>query len=303
MKAAQIDKYGGVEVIEINGNATKPSPKENQVLVQVKAASINPFDVIIRSGMMQKMIPLTMPFTLGGDFAGIVVDTGEEVFGGANVVAGGSGAMADFAVVNKDNVAAKPKTLDFEAAASMPLVGSSAVQALEEHMKLQRGQKVLIHGGAGGIGSVAIQLAKHLGAYVATTVSTKDVEFAKQLGADEVVDFKVQKFEEILKDFDAVYDTVGGDTTDKSFAVLKKGGVLVSMKGQPKEELTKKYEVTGIGQMTKNNSAHQARVAELVDSGVIKPQVDKVFPLDQTREAFDYQETSHPRGKVVVKVM
>lgn len=302
MKAAQINKYGGSGVIEINMNAPKPVAGEGQVLVEVYAAAVNPFDSIIRSGAMQQMIPLVFPTTIGGDFAGVVVGTGEEVFGGANVTAGGSGAMAEFATVKIDNLAPKPKNVSWTEAAAMPLVGSSAIQAIEEHIKLQPGQKILIHGGAGGIGSAAIQLAKHVGAFVATTVSTKDVEFAKSLGADEVVDFEKQNFEEVLHDLDAVYDTVGGETMKKSFGVLKKGGILVSMKGQPDEQLCKKFGVTGIGQMTKNNKVHQTRVAQLVETGVIKPQIDKVFSLDQTAAAFEYQETAHPRGKVVVKV-
>lgn len=307
---AEIDKYGGVDVLEINDNAPKPSPTKDQVLVEVYAASINPFDWKIRAGYLKDIIPLKFPVTLGGDFAGIVVEVGEgvsqfsvgdEVFGQANVVGGGTGSFAEFVAAPAKSTALKPKSTNFEQSAALPLVGVSAVQALEEHIGLQKDQKILIHGGAGGIGHVAIQLAKAIGAYVATTVSANDMDFVKQLGADEVIDYKNQDFSK-LADFDAVFDTVGGETTNKSFAVLKKGGVIVSMLGQPNEDLAKKYGVTAIGQGTKTTTIHLSRVAELVNSGKITVSVDKVFPLKQVQEAFRYQEEVHPRGKVVLKI-
>lgn len=311
MKAAQYNKYGGPEVIEINENAPKPTVASGQVLVEVHAASLNPFDYKLRTGYMQKMIPLKFPFTIGGDFSGVVVELGpnvsgfkigDEVYGQALVLNGGSGAIAEFAASNVANAAHKPKSVDHIKAASLPLVGASAIQALEEHIKLKSGQKILIHGGAGGIGSIAIQVAKALGAYVAATVGTENVEFAKGLGADKVLDYKTEKFEEMLHDFDAVFDTVGGETAERSFRVLRKGGVIVSMLGAPNPDLAKKYGITAIGQNTVTNSQRLVRIAEFVEKGAVKPQVDKVFSLDQTKEAFEYLETAHPRGKVVVKV-
>src|SRR3989344_5597445 len=185
MKAVQIKGYGGTEVVEVNTDASEPSPKEGQVLVKVHAASINPFDSKIRSGIYKDSIPLNLPYTPGGDFSGVILSLGEgvsefkvgdEVFGSAQVASGGSGAFAQISAANVKNSALKPKSIDHIQAASLPLVGSSAVQALEEHIKLQKGQKILIHGGAGGIGSIAIQLAKHIGAYVATTVNIDDKE-------------------------------------------------------------------------------------------------------------------------------
>lgn len=305
MKAVQINQYGGPEVVVVN-EVEKPIAAKDQVLVEVYAASINPIDYKIRSGMLKNMMPLQFPVTLGGDFAG-VTETGEEVFGSAIVVGGGTGAFAEFATTKTTSFAAKPKSINFIEAAALPLTGSSAIQALEEHIQLQPGQKILIHGGAGGIGTMAIQLAKALGAHVATTVSTKEIDYVKSLGADEVIDYTAQKFEEILKDppaggFDAVYDTVGGEVTDQSFKVLKKGGVLVSMLGQPNEELAKQYGVTAIGQGTKTNTEHLKKLAELIDEGKIKPHIDKEFTLDQAKEAFTYQEQSHPKGKVVFRI-
>lgn len=311
MKAVQITQYGGSEVVYVNEKVSVPSPKHDQILVQVRAASLNPFDSKIRMGMFKDTIPLQLPYTAGGDFAGTVTKLGEgvsafavgdDVFGSALVVNGGSGAFAQLAFANVKNAARKPKRIDFIEAASLPLVGSSAIQALEEHIKLRRGHKILIHGGAGGIGSIVIQLAKHRGAYVATTVSTNDKAFVKSLGANQIIDYKNEKFEDLVKDFDAVFDTVGGETTDRSFTVLKKGTVLVSMVGQPNEELAKQYGVTAIGQGTHTNSEHLSHVAAFVDQGVIKAQVDKVFPLEQTKEAFDYLEKRSPRGKVVIKI-
>lgn len=310
MKAAQFGSYGGPELITIN-EVPKPTPLENQVLIEVHSATINPFDYKVRRGYMKDAMPLKLPLTIGGNLSGVVIDVGsevtdfkvgDEVFGQSYAFGGGSGAIAEYAVASAENIAPKPKSIDHIQSGSLPLVGVSAIQALEQHINLQKGQKILIHGGAGGIGSMAIQLAKYLGAYVATTASSDDIDFVKGLGADEVIDYQKQKFEEKLSGFDAVYDTVGGDTLDRSFKVLKKDGILVSMLGEPSKDLAAEYGIKVIGQNTQTNSKNLAHLAELVDQGVIKPQVDKVFPLQQTREAFEYVETGHPRGKVVIEI-
>ena len=306
MKAVQINQYGGPEVLKIN-EIPKPSPGKDQVLVEVFSASINPFDAKFKAGIMN--MPIKSPITLGGDFAGIITvlgegvsdfTIGEQIYGQALSLTGASGAFAQFTTANTKNAAKKPTTADFVQAAALPLVGSSAIQALEEHIKLQSGQKILIHGGAGGIGHIAVQLAKAIGAYVTTTVSAEDKDFVKQLGADEILDYKTQKFEEELRDFDAVFDMVGGETTTRSFQVLKKGGVLVSMLGLPNEELAKEHDVSIIGQNTNTNTQHLNHLAQLVDSGKIKVNVDKIFPLDQVKDAFEYQENVHSKGKVIL---
>jgi len=310
MKSIQYNSYGSPEVLEVNENVSKPTLKSGQILVENNAASINAFDWKLRSGYFQKMIPLTFPVTIGGDFAGKVIEVsgpdagfavGDEVYGQAIVLNGGSGAMAQLVAANSKNTALKPKSVSFNEAGALPLAGVSAVQGLEEHIKLQKGQKILIHGGAGGIGHMAIQYAKSLGAYVATTVSTKDVEFVVTLGADKVIDYKIQKFEEIFKNFDAVFDTVGGETLDKSYGVVKKGGILVSM-GQVNEQFAKEHAISAFGQMTVTDAEHLNRLTELVEAGKIKVHIDKTFPLSQTKEAFVYQETGHPQGKVVITV-
>jgi len=311
MKAAQYDSYGGPEVIVISSDTPKPLAQKGQVLVQVHAASLNPFDYKIRRGYMKDMIPLSLPVTLGGDLSGVVVEVGEEVtevalgdevYGTAIVVGGGSGSLAEFATAKAGSIAKKPHTVDFQQAAALPLVGVSVIQALVDHAHLTKGQKILIHGGSGGIGSVAIQLAKHLGAYVITTVSSSHTDFVKNLGADEVIDYTSQDFSTMVKDIDVVYDTVGSETYTKSFAVLKKGGIIVTMVAKPDPELEKQHEVTTIAQQTHVTTEKLSILAELVDSGVIKVQIEKVFPLYQAREAYEYLETNHPKGKIVIAI-
>jgi alcohol dehydrogenase len=310
MKAAQINSYGEPEVLKVVDDAQKPTVGTGQILVEVYAAGVNPFDWKVRAGFMKDFIPINFPATLGGDFSGVVAEVGEgvpafkigdEVYGQASA-AGGQGSYAEFTPVVVEQVASKPKNLDFTTAAAVPLASASAYQALVEHANLQSGQKVLIHGGAGGIGTFAIQLAKNLGAYIATTASSEDADFVKSLGADEVIDYKTQKFEEIIKDYDVVFDLIGGETAKKSYQALKSGGVLVSMTEQPDEELSQKYSVKAIAQQTHTTSDKLAKIGELIDQGVIKVFIDKVFPLDQASQAQDYLQNGHPKGKVVLKI-
>lgn len=311
MKAVQYNSYGDPQVLEVIENAPKPSVQKGHVLIQVKAVSINPIDWKVRAGYLQKMVPLQFPVTIGGDFAGVVSEVGEdvteykigdEVYGQGGVLNGGSGSFAEFVVAQTDKITPKPSNADFLQAASLPLAGISALQAVEDEIDIKEGQKILIHGGAGGIGSIAIQIAKAKGAYVATTVSTKDIDFAKSLGADEVIDYKTQQFETLLKDFDAVFDTAGGDTVTKSFQVLKPGGILVSMNGMPDEGLSEQYKVKAIGQKTDATPDRLKRLTHLVENGKVKPEIDKIFPLLEAKDAFVYQEKSHPKGKVVLSV-
>lgn len=312
MKSMQLTQYGkAIEALHVNNETASPELKPGQVLVESHAASVNPFDVKIASGFYKDMMPIELPAVIGGDFAGVVTEVGEgvsgfqkggEVYGSANIFSGGSGAFAEIVAANDKNVAKKPTSISFAEAASLVLVGVSAVQALEEHIKLQPQQKILIHGGAGGIGSIAIQLAKAIGAHVATTVGDTDVEFVKQLGADEVIDYKAEKFEEKLKDFDAVFDTVGGEIADRSFQVLKQDSIIVSMVGEPNPELAKEKGITSIGQSTHVTTDKLNRLTELVDSGKIKPQIEKSVTLESLAEAFDIVENVHPKGKVVITI-
>jgi alcohol dehydrogenase len=311
MKSAQIKRYGGSEVVEINQSTPSPNdPSAGKVLVNVKAAGVNPADWKIREGYFQQMMPLQFPSTLGMDFSGLIEKVGDgvsdfrqgdEVYGRAAVIEGGSGAFAEMALANADSIAHKPKALSHEEAAGLPLVGVSAWQALVETIGLSKGQKILIHGGAGGIGSIAIQLAKHLGAYVATTVSANDKQFVKELGADEAIDYKTQTFEDLLHDYDAVFDTVGGETYTRSFKVLKRGGIIVSMLEQPNQGMIDRFGIKAISQFTQVNRERLIKLAHWVDENNIRVNVDRIFPLDEAGKALDYQRDVHPRGKVVLE--
>ncbi len=310
MKAAQISDYGHVDVVKVV-DIDKPVAKAGQVLVEVHASSMNPFDTIVREGYMKAMIPLNFPATLGGDIAGVVAEVGsgvtgfvvgDEVFGGANVVAGATGAFAEFAATASSQLAPKPKSVDFVEAAASVLVGLSAYQAIYDHINLTAGQKILIHGGSGGIGSVAVQLAKHIGAHVATTATGRGLDYVKDLGADQIIDYKTAKFEETLKDYDAVFDMVGGEVCTKSFTVLKNGGVLVSMAGQPDVALAEKYNVTAVALMTSTTNEGLSKLAELIDNGVVKVNVDKIFDLSHIDEAFTTREAGGVLGKVGVRI-
>lgn len=311
MKAAQINRYGGSETVEINNAVAKPVVSEGKLVVEVYAAGVNPVDWKIREGHMQQRRPLSFPATLGGDFSGVIMEVGEgvsgfkkgdEVYGQAIVLGGGSGSFAEFALVNAKSIAYKPKSLSHVEAAALPLAGVSAYQALVDHIGLSRGKKILIHGGAGGIGTFAIQIAKYLKAYVAVTASTDSIKYVKDLGADEFIGYKKQSFENILKEYDAVFDTVGGGTYEKSFRVLKKGGIIVSMLEQSRPELTERYGVNAIAQFTQVTNTRLSNLAKLVDEDAIKVYVDRIFSLDQAREALSYLQTGHPRGKVVLEI-
>jgi NADPH:quinone reductase-like Zn-dependent oxidoreductase len=311
MKSAQINKYGSSEVIEINQSTSEPTVSSGKVLVIIKAAGINPADWKIREGGLQQLVSLQFPSTLGIDFSGVIKQVGEgvspsdfkqgdEVYGQAGVINGGSGAFAEMALANTESIANKPKRLSHAEAAGLPLVGVSAWQALVENIGLSKGQKILIHGGAGGIGSIAIQLAKYLGADVATTVSINDKQFVQELGADQVIDYKTQTFEDLLHDYDAVFDTVGDETYRRSFKVIKKGGVIVSMLDQPDSELMNQYGVKAIFQFTQADRERLTKLTQWVDENNIRVNVEKTFLLDEAGDALDYQKDVHPRGKVVL---
>jgi alcohol dehydrogenase len=311
MKSAQIKKYGGSEVIEINQSTSEPTVSSGKVLVIIKAAGVNPADWKIREGGLQQLVSLQFPSTLGHDFSGVIKQVregvspsdfkqGDEVYGQAGVISGGSGTFAEMALANIESIAHKPKRLSHAEAAGLPLVGISAWKALVENIRLSKDQKILIHGGAGGIGSIAIQLAKYLGADVATTVSTNDKQFVQELGADVVIDYKTQTFEDLLHDYDAVFDTVGGETYRRSFKVLKKGGVILSMLEQPNSELMSQYGIKAIFQFTQADRERLTKLTQWVDENNIRVNVEKTFSLDEAGDALDYQKDVHPRGKVVL---
>lgn len=309
MRAAQIKEYGGEQAVQIT-EVAKPTAEAGHVLVEVAATSVNPFDYKVRDGAYQQYIQLKLPATLGGDVAGTVAEIGEgvqgftvgqAVYGMAGAVSG-QGSFAEFTPVKVEQLTAKPNSVDFVTAAALPLAGVSAYQAVVDYIDLKADQKILIHGGAGGIGSLAVQIAKQLGAYVATTASPADTDFVKSLGADEVIDYKTQDFSALLKDYDAVFDTIGGEVNTKSYTILKPGGTLVSMLQPPNEELVKRYDIVYTQQSSQATPERLTKIAEMVDAGKLKVNVDKIFPLAEAAQALEYLKTGHPHGKVVIQV-
>ncbi len=307
MKAAIVKAYGSkVEVTDI----AQPALLDDSVMIDVHAASVNPVDNLIRAGYLKAMLPLQFPYTVGNDVSGVVTAVGKDVTGfkvGDAVFARPqsmqSGTFAEFVVVKEADIAHKPANLSHEQAASLPLVALTAWQALVTKGNLQRGQKVLIHAGSGGVGSIAIQLAKHLGATVATTTSGDNVSMVRALGADTVIDYKTQKFEDILHDYDLVFDTMGGATREKSYGVLKKGGLLVSIIAPADTSGTaEKLGVKSDLFFMWASGEQLAQIGKLAEQGVIKPLVDKTYSLDLAQDAFDYSQSGRAKGKIVVRV-
>jgi NADPH:quinone reductase-like Zn-dependent oxidoreductase len=332
MKAFIVDRYGKADVVRA-GEMPEPVLREEDVLVQVHAASVNPLDVKIREGTFKLVVPYRLPFILGHDLAGIVVrvgsrvqrfKSGDEVY--ARTDSGRPGAFAEFISINENSVANKPRALTMEEAASIPLVALTAWQALIERANLKKGQKILIHAGSGGVGTFAIQLAKHVGATVATTTSTANVELVRRLGADIVIDYRKENFETILHDYDVAFDTLGGETLEKSVRVLKPGGKLIGIAGPPDPDFAKGINanlivrlVTGLLSYRIRKSAKRhgisysflfmrpsgdqlREIGALIDSGIIRPVVDRIFAFESTKEALAYVETGRAKGKVVIKV-
>jgi len=285
----------------------KPAIAPGKILVEVYAAGVNPWDWKITNGGMD----FSLPITVGGDFAGRVQEVGDgvdgfkkgdEIYGHASSFNGGTGSFAEFDLADARATALKPERFNFVEAGALPLAGVSALQALVEHIKLAKGQKILIHGGAGGIGSMAAQIAKHLGAFAAVTVGTGDIDYARSLGADLVIDYRTQRFEDVVRDYDAVFDTVAGETYKRSFGVLKKGGIILSMIEKPDKELMSSYGVTAIGQVTRVTTDRLDALRRLVDQGVVSVHVERVFPLESAAQGLAYLEKGHPRGKIVVEI-
>lgn len=313
MKAVRLKEYGDDinRIVEINPDIEVPELSSGKVLVKVHAAAVNPIDWKITQGYTSQGKELESPVTLGGDFTGTIAEVGEgvteygkgdDVYGTAIFLAGGSGAYAQYLSTDTKMIAKKPENANNLEAAALPLVGVSALDVITKKIKLQEGQKILIHGGSGGIGSMAIQIAKHLGAYVATTARADKTDYLRDLGADKIIDYKNEKFEDKLSDYDAVFDTVGGDTYKRSYQVLKKGGIIVSMLESPDEELMNKYQVNAEGQFTQISTDSLQKLAELYDRGVVTVNVDRAFPMDKAVDAMAYQRDSSVKGKVVIEI-
>lgn len=332
MKAIVIERYGKdvpLQLVEV----PIPTIGEKDILVEIHAASINPVDYKIRDGKVKMLLTYQMPLIVGNDFSGKVIKTGPKVskFRIGDEVYGRPrksriGTFAEYLSVHEDDVSLKPKNLSFEEAASLPLVGLTTWQAFHEILELKEGQKILIHAGAGGVGTFAIQLAKQMGAYVATTASDKGNELVKSLGADEIINYKEEDFEEILKNYDAVFDTLGGEALEKSFTVLKPHGQIVSVSGLPNRkfaiqnnlgllktilfsivsrkmtELEKKHDAIYNFLFMKPSGEQLSHIKKLVEEGKIRPIIDQIIPFEDAQKAIKYVEKGRAKGKVILKM-
>jgi NADPH:quinone reductase-like Zn-dependent oxidoreductase len=332
MKAFGIERYGDnnqVRELEVG----EPRMNPDDVLVEIHAASVNPVDLKIRDGKLKSILPYRMPLILGNDLAGVVAQVGANVrkFKVGDAVYARPdkkriGTFAERIALQENEVARKPTTLTMEEAAAVPLVGLTAWQALVEKGALRTGQSVLIHAGSGGVGTIAIQLAKHLGARVSTTTGTGNVELVKRLGADRVVDYRKERFEDVLEGHDLILDTLGGEALAKSVRVLNPGGRVVSVAGPPDPTFAREWRLSWVLRLaifalsfkTRRTLARQGKsysflfmrpsgeqleaLSSLIDSGVIRPVIDRVFSFPSTREALAYVESGRAKGKVVIRI-
>jgi NADPH:quinone reductase-like Zn-dependent oxidoreductase len=332
MKAFVVDRYKGKDALRL-GDMPEPEVRDDDVLVQVHAAGLNQLDSKIINGELKIILPYRLPLILGNDVAGVVMRAGSNVRRfkpGDEVYARPNqdriGTLAEFIAMNEADVALKPRNLTMEDAASIPLVGLTAWQVLIERANLKQGQQVLIHAGSGGVGTFAIQLAKHLGATVATTTSVANVDLVKSLGADVVIDYKKEDFEKLLSGYDVVLNSLGKDTLEKSLEVLKPGGKLISISGPPDvafaqengsnwflqqamrlmsfgiRKKAKRHGVSYSFVFMRANGEQLRKITLLIEAGIIRPVIDRIFPFEAIKEALAYLETGRARGKVVIKV-
>jgi alcohol dehydrogenase len=332
VKAFVVDRHQKQAALRLADTPT-PEPREDEVLVEVHAAGVNLLDAKIRRGEFKLILPYRLPLVLGHDVAGVVVKVGmrvrqfkvgDEVYARADDLR--IGTFAEFVAVKEASLALKPRGLTMEEAASIPLVGLTAWQALVEKAGLNKGQKVFIQAGSGGVGSFAIQLAKHLGATVATTTSATNVALVKRLGADVVIDYKTQDFEDVLRDYDVVLNSQDGKTLEKSLRVLKRGGELISISGPPDPEFGKEIAAPGFVRLVmrllssgvrrkaqqlgvgysflfmKASGSQLREITRLIEAGALRPVMDRVFPFSSTNEALAYVEAGRAKGKVVVRL-
>lgn len=307
MKAIQMNSYGGADVLSYDDVPT-PEPQADEVLVRVHAAAVNPVDWKIREGYFKGMMPHQLPLILGSEFSGVVAGVGanvsackagDEVYGYCSLAR--CGAYAEFVAVKETEIAVKPSSIDFMNAAAIPVGALTAWQAFAM-AGLSAGQTVLIHAAAGGVGSLAVQIAKARGAHVIGTASARNAEFVKSLGADEVIDYTTTKFEDVVNGADMVFDLIGGETQARSFGVLKAGGWLVSAVGPPSPEESEKHGVKSAMVMVQPNAPELKEVTALVEAGKLKTFVETVLPLSEARQAHELSQSGRTRGKIVLQV-
>jgi NADPH:quinone reductase-like Zn-dependent oxidoreductase len=305
MKAVRIHAFGGIDALKYEA-VPIPQPKEDEILIRVIAAGVNPYDVDLREGADKR---LTFPLTLGLDVSGIVEKTGAKVtkFKKGDAVYAfldylQEGGYAEFAITKENWVSAKPKSLGHQQAASLPVAASTAWLAVVETANLSAGQTILIHGGSGGVGSLAIQIAKARGAKVFATASASNQELLRQLGADQTIDYAATKFEDVVKDVDVVIDSVGGDTLRRSYGIAKKGGIVVSLVANVDKAALSARGIRGTTIIVRPDSSRLAEITQLIAAGNLKPMVTQVFPLSDAAKAQEAAATHHTRGKIVLQV-
>ena len=306
MKAIRVHEFGGPEVLKLEDGVPVPTPGEGEMLVRVHAAGVNPVDASIRRGAFGRR---ALPFTPGFDVSGVVVSVGEGVtkfkagdaiFACQNLARGGS--YAQYTIVREDEAAPKPQKLSHTDAAGVPLVALTAWQGLFDKGQLEKGQTVLIHGASGGVGTYAVQLARWKGARVIATASARNHEYVKELGADEVIDYNTENFWEKVKDVDVVLDSVGGQTQERSWEVLKRGGRLVSILQPPNQEKARELGVTAMVFLMERNADQLTEIGKLLEDGTLKAVTTHRFPLEEASKAHEQIETRHTRGKIVLEV-
>jgi NADPH:quinone reductase-like Zn-dependent oxidoreductase len=310
MKAARFHDYGGPEALVFE-EAPLPKPEPDDILIRVHAASVNPADWKVRAGFMRGVVRLPLPYIPGLDVSGVVERTngsgtslsvGDEVYADTGDFTR-QGTYAEHVAVPATKVARKPASLDHLAAAAVPVAALTARQALFDAAELQPGQTVLIHGAAGGVGSFAVQFARWQGARVLATASTRHQQFLRQLGADEAIDYTKTRFEDVAREVDVVLDTIGGEVQERSWRVIRAGGVLVSVVGPPDDSAVRDRGLRGMHVFTKANGARLSEIARLIDEGKIKPVIAAVLPLEKAGEAQAMNEEGHTRGKIVLRVV
>jgi NADPH:quinone reductase-like Zn-dependent oxidoreductase len=308
MKAVRIHNYGGPEVLRYE-DAPRPQVGQGEVLVRVHAAGVNPADWKVREGHLKQLVQHKFPLILGWDLSGVIEEVGpgvsnfkkcDEVFSKPDTSRDGD--YADYIVVRESEVALKPKSLHHVYAAAVPLAGLTAWQALFDFAQLKAGQRVLIHGGSGGVGHFAVQLAKWKGTYVIATASTRNQRFLRDIGVDQPIDYTTERFEQVAEDVDVVLDTIGGDTQERSWKVLKQGGVLASIVQPPDDEKARKFSVRSAFVWSQPNGKQLAHIAALIDSGDLKIVLDRILPLSEARRAHELSQNGHARGKIVLRV-
>lgn len=331
MQAAVIHRYG--QTSPVLETVPRPALRPTDVLVKIKAASINPVDLKIMAGELKLLLSYRMPLIVGNDFAGEIVAVGAQVtqFQVGDAVYGRPrenriGTFAEYIAIDPDDIALKPQNLTFAEAAAIPLVGLTSYQALHDLLNVQPGQRILIQAGAGGIGSIAIQLAKHLGAQVATTTSPRNFELVRALGADRIIDYHQEDFAAVLTDYDAVFDTLGGQSLESAFSVVKPGGQIISISGRPNARFAKAYGLPRWKQVLFHLATHRlsrlekqrgvryhflfvspsgqelAQLTRLIEAGQLHPVLDRTFPLQELDQALTYSRNGHAQGKIIIQI-